>query len=88
MKKQCSLNLVMLYHSRSDTYTLLEHNLDLKVALKQVRQIRSENLPAFTVRQTSRHRTLEADDCRSCKRDIAKAFAQWPKKPKYRRRNK
>jgi hypothetical protein len=88
MTKQCNLNLVMLYDPRSDTYTLLEHNLDPEVALKQVKQIRSENLPAFMVGQTTRHRAPEADNCASCKRDIVKIFAHWPKKPKHERRKK
>lgn len=88
MKKQCNLNLVMLYDSQTDTYMLFEHNLDPEVALKQVKQIRSETLPAFMVGQTSRHRAPEADDCASCKRDIKKLFAHWPKKPKHERRKK
>jgi hypothetical protein len=88
MTKQCNLSLVMLYDSRSDTYTLLEHNLDPEVALEQVKQIRSENLPAFMVGQTSRHRAPEADDCASCKRDITKFLHTGPRKPKHERRKK
>lgn len=82
MKKQCELKLVILYDPRNETYTVVEHNLNLQDAVTRAVFLREKHLPAFTVAQTTCHRKLETEQCAACKRDVKRNFAAWPTKPK------
>lgn len=76
--------MVLLYDTREDTYTMLDHNLALKQASSQVESLRKDRLPAYYQRQRRRHRPPEAINCGTCDRDLDVMVFR-PPNPDYRR---
>jgi hypothetical protein len=80
------LKLVILYDARNNAYTVWDHNLMPEEADGMVRDLRSKLLSALTVNQRVRHKREDAEACRACRRDVARASGLKPR-PRFQRRN-
>jgi len=78
--------LVILYDARSNAYTVFDHNLKPEEADAMVRDLRSKLLSALTVNQRVRHKREDAEACRACRQDVARASGLTPR-PRFQRRN-
>lgn len=81
-----TLKLVILYDARNNAYTVWDHNLRPEEADRMVRDLRSKLLSALTVNQRVRHRREDAEACRACRQDVARASGLEPR-PRFHRRN-
>jgi ribosomal protein L29 len=82
----CTLKLVILYDARNNVYTVCGHNLTPEEAKKTIAEYREKLLHALSVDQRARHRNPNLDDCKACRRDVARASGLEPKS-KFQRRN-
>ncbi len=82
-----SFKLVMLYDAKNNTYTVSDHNLTPEEADYLVQDLRSKLLPALTVNQGVRHKREDAEACRACRQDVARASGLIPR-PRFQRRNR
>ncbi len=80
------LKLVILYDARNNVYTIWDHNLTPDKAEATVRDLHRKLLHAFTVEQRARHAREDAEACRACRRDVARASGLTPR-PRFQRRN-
>jgi len=78
--------LVILIDGRSDTYTVWDHNLTADKAREAVSDLRRKLLHAFTVNQLMRHEREDAEACRSCRKDVQRAY-DLPSRPRFQRRD-
>jgi hypothetical protein len=81
-----TLKLVILYDARHNAYTVFDHNLTPEEAEALVRDLRSKLLSALTVNQRVRHKREDAEACRACRREVARASGLTPR-PRFQRRN-
>jgi len=82
-----NLKLVILYDARNNTYTVWDHNLTPEQADGVVRDLRTKLLNALTVNQRVRHKREDAEACRTCRQDVARASGLTPR-PRFQRRNR
>jgi hypothetical protein len=82
------LKMLILYDLEDNEYAVVEHNLAADVATGRAVQMRAQNIPAFAVEQSTKHRTIEARNCKACERDVRGRFAvrQLRRRPKPIRR--
>jgi hypothetical protein len=80
-----SLKLLILYDARRNAYTICDHNLTPEQAKAQVVEWRGKSLNALTVDQNSKHKANDPQDCRTCRRDVARTSGLYPK-PRFQRR--
>jgi hypothetical protein len=81
-----TLKLVILYDARRNAYTVCDHNLTIEEAKRQVTEWRQKLLNALTVDQRSKHKTLDPQVCKTCRRDVSCASGRTPK-PRFQRRH-
>ena len=60
------MKAVVLYYAKTDTYMVVDHNLDDGEAERECKQLRADNFPALTLTQKGKHRAKEAEDCKAC----------------------
>jgi hypothetical protein len=65
-----SLQLVMLFDPRKNTFCICSHNLSAEDASQEVAELRRDGLPAFTVDQRTRHTEVDAENCSACRADV------------------
>jgi len=80
-----NLSLVILYDARNNAYTVCDHNLTSEEADNMVAMWKEQLLNAIKVDQRAAHRTTDPQDCRACRRDVARASGLEPK-PRFQRR--
>jgi hypothetical protein len=81
-----ALKLVILHDARNNTYAVWDHNLPPETAEGMIQDLRSKLLHAFTVDQRTRHVREDAEACRVCRQDVARASGLTPR-PRFQRRN-
>ena len=81
-----NLKLVILYEARNNVYTVSDHNLTAEEAEGQVAEWRQKSLNVLTVGQRSKHKTLDPQLCKTCRRDVGRASGLTPK-PRFERRH-
>lgn len=65
------MNLVMLFSTKENTFTVLDHNLTHGEALKEMTRLRTDGLPAFILSYTDVHKG-EAEKCKECEHQVEK----------------
>ncbi len=65
------MKIVVLYYAKTDTYMVVDHNLDDAAAERECRQLRSDKFPAFTFGQKGKHRAHDPEDCKACSKLVA-----------------
>jgi hypothetical protein len=81
-----TFKLVILYDARRNAYTVWDHNLSPRQAEETIQDLRSKLLPAFAVNQQTEHKRADAEACRACRQDVARASGLRPR-PRFQRRN-
>ncbi len=65
------MKAVVLYYRKTDTYMVVDHNLEDAEAERECEQLRADNFPALTLTQKGKHRAKDAEDCKACSRLIS-----------------
>lgn len=79
-----SLQLVMLFDSRNNTFCVCSHNLTPEDASQEVAELRRDGLPAFRVEQRSRHTDDDAEKCSACRADVQQSAEAASDRPRNR----
>jgi hypothetical protein len=65
------MKMVVLYYTKTDTYMVVDHNLDDTEAERECKQMLADDFPALTITQRGKHRAKDAEDCRACSKLVA-----------------
>ncbi len=65
------MKIVVLYYAKTDTYMVVDHNLDDAAAESECQQLRRDKFPTFTLEQKGKHRAQDPEDCKACSRLVA-----------------
>lgn len=62
---------VLLHNARENEICIMVHNLETEIEAEDYcHQLRLQNLPAFTFKHKERHKSMDAERCRSCHKAI------------------
>jgi hypothetical protein len=64
------LKLILLFNSRDESFTVVSHNLSEGDADGEIKRLRGEELPAYSLAQSGEHAAADAESCRACARDV------------------
>jgi hypothetical protein len=65
------MKAVVLYYAKTDTYMVVDHNLDDVAAERECKQLRADTFPALTLTQKGKHRAKDPEECKACSKLVA-----------------
>lgn len=73
---QADLNLILLFDRREETCAIIAHNLSASEADTEVKRLRAQELPAYSLAQKGTHTASEAETCRACAAAVSEVMTK------------